>query len=660
MKIIISEKQSLLIIKKLLLEGVNPEEYVKAFLEVLGISIAKNSGEISEALGKNPITVTVKNADGSVESFICKNLDELIVVSQKLAKSELDFTSGIRSIVKQNPNLKVDFGSSLYKGDIDATIKKYVKLRDKFSKQTTTPTPITNDLPKQKIAESDVEQILRTRVTQITDTLNEFMFKTTTPDSEVTLPKGFEFDVITNPTKALEDLEKKLETLYGLQNANDGYITNLRQIFSKWGGVYDSDSVDFGEINKLIDEYKVSSEDLYNQTILDLTKVYNDLDGMKLHVEEETVPDKGFTKDDFLDATLRGDETVKQVDNATEKFGTNIKTFRTKLNQKYGTSLKNKITQAIQENANTKTVDVRECFEGNPLIYNPNKKGEPGWTEDGLKQEFVDLLNEQSPNFLQKLKNGEYKYVIDENGNWDQINMLNTNNGDRAQLFDDFVTSEGKKPIELTNQEAEDLMNKFLNLENSELKKLIEKNKTRYTKNSVKNSAEGDRIEDNFDKKFEPGGELESLGQIVFKPKGRGNPLDFQGYDRIILNKNGEYIPLQIKKSGVIKQGQSVVFPGQENLNFYMFSGVRIKKGYVCVEDPEGNWIVYPPQTQFDTQVISKANKETGTPGVFSYTLKTKDGKPVKDFRRIGGKTYVDISSEPGDEFYTNIDFSKQ
>lgn len=353
-------------------------------------------------------------------------------------------------------------------------------------------------------------------------------------------------------------------------------------------------------------------------------------------------------------------KTAKQVDNPTQKFATDTKTFNTRLNQKYGTSLKNKITQSIQENANTRTVDVDECFEGNPSIYDPNKKGQPGWTEDGLKQEFVDLLEEQTPNFLQKLKNGEYKYVTDENGNWDQINMLNTNSGDRSLLFDDFVISKGKVSSDLTNQEVEDLMTEFLNLENSELKKLIEQNKERYTINSVKNSVEGDRIEANFDKRFESGGELEGLGQIVFKPNGRGNPLDFQGYDRILLNKNGEYIPLQIKKSGVIKKGQSVVFPEQENLNFYMFSGVRIKKGYVCVEDPNGNWIVYPPQAQFDTQVISKANKETGIPSFVSYTLKTKDGKPVKEFRRIGGKTYVDISSEPGDEFYTNIDFSKQ
>jgi len=334
MKIIISEKQSLLI-KKLLLEGVNPDEYVKAFLEVLGISIAKNSGEITEALGKNPIKVTVKNADGSVESFTCKSLDELIVVSQKLAKSELDFTSGIMAMVKQNPNLKVDFGSSLYKGNFGETVKKYVELRDKFSKQTTTPTPITNNLPKQKIAESDIEQILKTRVTKITDTLNEFMFKTTSPEGEVTLPKGFEFD-INNPTKALEDFKKKLLTLWGLQNANDGYIRNLKQIFSRWGGVYDPDSVDFAEINKLIDEYETNSGKLYDQTILDLTKVYNDLDGMKLHVEEETVPwnlrrtdgptvdkdgvyDDGFPKDDFLDATLRGEVTQEPF--SALKFG---------------------------------------------------------------------------------------------------------------------------------------------------------------------------------------------------------------------------------------------------------------------------------------------------------------------------------------------------
>lgn len=236
--------------------------------------------------------------------------------------------------------------------------------------------------------------------------------------------------------------------------------------------------------------------------------------------------------------------------------------------------------------------------------------------------------------------------------------MLNTNSGDRILLFEDFVTSKGKVSSELTNQEVEDLMNEFLNLDNAEFKKLIEKDKVRYTTNSTRNSSEGDRIEANFDKKFGPNGELEDLGRIVFNPKGRGNPLDFQGYDRILLNKNGEFVPIQIKKSGNIKQGKSVVFPGQENFEFYMFSGVRIKKGYVCVEDQNGNWIVYPPQ--FDSQIITKVNKTTGTPNVVSYTLKTKDGQVVKGFRRTGGTTYVDISSKPGDEFYTNIDFSRQ
>jgi hypothetical protein len=335
MKIIITEKQALFI-KKLLLEGVNPDDYVKALFEVLGISMIKTSGEISEALGKNPLNIKIRNADGSIESLVCKNLDELIVASQKLAKSEIDFTSGIKAIVKENPNLKIDFGSSLYKGNFGETVKNFIELRNKFSKQTTTPPPISNNLTKQKIAESDIEQILKTRVTEITDKLNEFMFKTTTPDGEITLPKGFEFDIRTNPTKALQDFKTKLLTLYGLQNANEGYIRNLKQIFSKRGGVYDSDSVDFNEINKLIDEYEINSEKLYDQTILDLTKIYNDLDGMKLHVEEKTSPlivrdgprssvddegnyDDGFPKDDFLDATLRGEKTQEPF--SALKFG---------------------------------------------------------------------------------------------------------------------------------------------------------------------------------------------------------------------------------------------------------------------------------------------------------------------------------------------------
>ena len=120
-----------------------------------------------------------------------------------------------------------------------------------------------------------------------------------------------------------------------MQNANDGYIRSLKQIFSKWGGVYDSNSVNFDEINKLIDEYVINSEKLYDQTILDLTKIYNNLEGMKLHVEEERIPwgrrsdgptvdkdnvyDDGFPKDDFLDATLRGEKTQEPF--SALKFG---------------------------------------------------------------------------------------------------------------------------------------------------------------------------------------------------------------------------------------------------------------------------------------------------------------------------------------------------
>jgi hypothetical protein len=336
MKIIITEKQSLLI-KKLLLEGVNPDDYVKAFLEVLGMTLSKNSEEISEALGKNPVNVKVPKGDGSFETFICKSLDELIVVSQKLAKSEVDFTSGIKAIIKENPKLKIEFGTSLYKGDFNKTVEKFIELRDKFSKQTIIPKTITNNLPKQKIAESDIEQVLKYRVSKIMDTLNEFMFKTTTPETDVTVPKGFEFD-LNNPTKAIEDFKQKLLTLYSLQNANEGYIKNLKQIFSTWGGVYDRDSVDFDEINKLIDEYNTNSNKLYDQTIIDLTKIYNNLEnGMKLDKEvtfdsplvnkdgprvEDGVYDDGFPKDDFLDATLRGEKTQEPF--SALKFGFNL------------------------------------------------------------------------------------------------------------------------------------------------------------------------------------------------------------------------------------------------------------------------------------------------------------------------------------------------
>lgn len=440
------------------------------------------------------------------------------------------------------------------------------------------------------------------------------------------------------------------------QNIKDG-ITSLDQaeaLINLSLTTFRSQPKRLKENQAFIDLLEKTKKEINDKPIVAGTPISKEL--LDTELEKLTTTPK-YKVDPQLDPTLK--PIAKEVENPLQRFGIDKKEFNQRLNKKYGTSLKNKITQALQENANTRTVNVEECFEGNPSVYDPTKKGQPGWTEDGLKEEFVEFLNKEVPGFLEKLKNGEFRYVIDENGNWDQINMLNTNSGDRVLLFEDFVTNKGKVYTELTNQEVEDLMTEFLSLENSEFKKLIEKDKAKYTTNSTRNSLEGDRIEDNFDKRFGPGGDLEDLGQTVFRPKGKGNPLDFKGYDRILLNKNGDYIPIQIKKSGDIKQGKSIVFPDQDNFEFWMSSGVRLKKGYVCVEDRNGNWIVYPPQAQFNSQKITKVGKTPGTSDVINYTLKTKDGQVVKEFRRTAGKTYVDISSKPGDEFYTNIDFSR-
>jgi hypothetical protein len=329
MKIIITEKQSLLI-KKLLLEGVNPDDFVKSLLEILGVTISKNSSEISEALEKNPITLKIKAADGTETTLVCKSIDELIVAAEKAATSRLDYTSGIKNLIIQNPKLKLNFGDSLNKWNFNKYLDIFLSSRKSLSDQNIKPTAISNNLEKQKVAEADIEQVLTKRVTDLTEKLDKFM------GYEESLGKtSDDFNLNKNdPQASFEKLKTKIMTLWNLQNANSGFVKNLKQIFSTWGEIYERGSVDFKEIDKLILDYELKTSKMFDEMITSATKIAQDLENLNLNKEvtfdsplvnkdgprvEDDVYDDGFPKDDFLDATLRGEKTQEPF--SALKFG---------------------------------------------------------------------------------------------------------------------------------------------------------------------------------------------------------------------------------------------------------------------------------------------------------------------------------------------------
>ena len=328
-----------------------------------------------------------------------------------------------------------------------------------------------------------------------------------------------------------------------------------------------------------------------------------------------------------------------------------------KVNTFGGKKLAQKVRSSLAsgDQSKVKTSTLDETFEGSNIFTT-------GKGLDGLDPEIRELINSNKPNFFSELDSGKYKNLVDENGNWDQINMLDTNIGDREVFFKDFAKLKGFDPENMTQKQIDEVIGLLEKEPNENIKKMILSDKEKYITNSLRNSERGEVVVNSFKNEIQTG-KLKNIFDIVWEPKTYGNALDKSGVDMILKNKQtGKYVLVQFKSVGDIKVGESSVYKYtgvKNNLNFYLPSGINIKNGLAGVMDGKGNWVLFPPQTGFNVQVVQKANKKLGIPGIKDYSPRmTVDGKPVKEFRKTGGYSHVDISDKPGDEFWTNIDLS--
>jgi hypothetical protein len=298
MRVIFTERQ-INYIKKLLKEGVDPESYLKIFLDVIGVSTSKTSSEITQALTKNPVEVKIKNVDGGYDVISCKSLDELIIATQRLAKSEIDFESGIRIVAKENPKLKSNFTNAIIKGDFDDLMTRYYASKATLTNQKVKPDPISNDLPKQVTAENDIEQILTTKLSDIQKRLEETIGTENNPKIKLNTE-----DI--NLTK--EKLKENLLKLYNFKTANELFTRRLNNLFSKFlSGVYEAGSVDYTNIEKLIKDFNDNTLKVYDDAITDLTKFYNQIDEInvkKASNEESPVVNNSGPRNDLNDDDL--------------------------------------------------------------------------------------------------------------------------------------------------------------------------------------------------------------------------------------------------------------------------------------------------------------------------------------------------------------------
>jgi hypothetical protein len=399
MKIILTEEQ-ILKLKTLIKEGVNPDDWVKAFLLELGIGVAKNSTEINDILSKNPISVKIPKSDGSIETIICKTIDDLIIASEKLSYDELNFASGIKKMVKENPNLKIDFSTSLYRGDFNKTIDSYLAVRNKLSTQNTKPTPIINDLPKQKIAESDVDAMLKTNIEQTLEYVDSLMGKVVGETPDETKFKEFEID-FDNLSKSQQDIQNKIGSLEGLRRSSEKYYREMKKLFSEKGGVYDKNSANFDTINKLIDESSIKANEMIENTKLQLLelsariKSFSDIKNVEQDLLEKNTEWLKNFKESF---GIVLNKEVSDVDEALEKTPISVNVLKDD-----GTCCDKIVCKSVNEiiNATKKGYSSEENIK---TLLNNFKKNNPKIKVNIANSIFKFDVNETVMNFLVQKK----------------------------------------------------------------------------------------------------------------------------------------------------------------------------------------------------------------------------------------------------------------
>jgi hypothetical protein len=240
---VIFEKNEVAKNSRLLLEG-DRDDIVKGFLEVLGIQFAKNLDEVrlGQALQENPVVVKIPKDGGGFEDYTCRSIDDLITAAEKTQSvtKNTSLEESIKIAVSNNPKLRVEFGSSLARGNFNKTVDNFISYRNKTRASVVTPTNITT--PEQRL-QQDIVNALNERlgvydelVGRTTDDLNKTSVNSLDYKSNSTqnyqlsdelAPIGREGDAsyFGNMSKQIQD---KINELQQLQEANTGFFNSLR------------------------------------------------------------------------------------------------------------------------------------------------------------------------------------------------------------------------------------------------------------------------------------------------------------------------------------------------------------------------------------------------------------------------------------------------
>lgn len=173
--------------------------------------------------------------------------------------------------------------------------------------------------------------------------------------------------------------------------------------------------------------------------------------------------------------------------------------------------------------------------------------------------EICELIKKVRPDLSFKvdrfLKDLPNKYLVyDENNKWDCINKLNTNRSDSAVLIADVIERSRKYDlrkmyVEITKPNYDplkELLNDMSKNPNFIWSEFL-KNKERYTTNIVKNSREGEIIE-NF-----VIDEYIKMGYEIIYKGGDGDLIDMEFGVDIIVKKDNVYNFVQVKKVSSIE-----------------------------------------------------------------------------------------------------------
>lgn len=240
---IIFEKNEVAKNSRLLLEG-NRDDVVRGFLEVLGIQFAKNLDEVrlGQALQDNPVVVKIPKDGGGFEDFTCRSIDDLITAAEKTqaVTKNTSIEAAIKIAVNNNPKIRIEFGTSLARGNFNKTVENFISTRNKTRASVGTPTNVTT--PEQALEK------------QIVDKLNERLgaydevIGRTTDDLDKTSVNSLDYKSNSTQNYELVDelspigregdasyfnnmsqkIQNKINELQQLQEANTGFFNSLR------------------------------------------------------------------------------------------------------------------------------------------------------------------------------------------------------------------------------------------------------------------------------------------------------------------------------------------------------------------------------------------------------------------------------------------------